>query len=157
MLALLSELPNATGTGLDLAEGAVTQAATNAKALGLDQRASFQLSDWDGALEADQQFDVVISNPPYIPGGMIERLTPEVKDFDPALALDGGEDGLEAYRTLGPIIDRRLAPDGIAAVEIGFDQGESVPACLSAAGLSTQAPLSDLAGHPRCVLIKSEK
>ncbi|MEM6902581.1 MAG: peptide chain release factor N(5)-glutamine methyltransferase [Pseudomonadota bacterium] len=155
LLSLLSELPQATGIGLDLASEAVDQASANAADLGMMDRAKFMVSDWDAALPEDERFDVVVSNPPYIPASMIERLTPEVKDYDPHLALDGGEDGLEAYRQLGPVLGRRLAALGIGAIEIGFDQGKSVPACLTEAGLITQTPLSDLAGHPRCVLVKT--
>ncbi len=157
LLALLNELPAATGIALDLSEDALIQAEENARHLGLDERVEFLLSDWDEALDEDEAFDIIVSNPPYIAGDVIEQLAPEVRDHDPELALDGGEDGLDAYRALAPVIRAHLADDGLAALEIGFDQGKSVPAIMTAAGLRADPPLTDLAQHPRCVLVRQPK
>ena len=97
-----------------------------------------------------------VSNPPYISRALIDQLSPEVRDHDPLPALDGGEDGLDAYRALAPVLQKHLAPHGLAALEIGFDQGISVPHLFNAAGLKADPPLADLAQNPRCVLVRQQ-
>jgi len=144
LLALLSEMPNAQGTGLDLAPLAVETAAGNAERLGLGKRASFMVSDWGAVLEPGRRFDVIISNPPYIADDVLASLAPEVREHDPYLALSGGADGLEAYRKLAPLLGAHLAENGLAALEIGYDQGESLPALMRENGLEADAPLADL-------------
>ena len=152
LLALLHELPNATGVGVDVSAAALAVAAENADALGLAPRASFRRGIWDDGL--DPGFDIVLSNPPYIPSGDIAGLQPEVASFEPRLALDGGSDGLDAYRRLGPAAMRLLVPGGLAAFEIGIGQGDSVRGIMAAAGLRHIATARDLAAVERCVLFR---
>ena len=149
LLAILSELPDATGIGTDLATGALATAARNAAGLGLSPRASFLCADWDAGVGG--AFDLVVCNPPYIPRAAIEDLEPEVAQWEPRLALDGGEDGLEAYRRLAPAIARRLAPGGGAFLEIGAGQERAVEAVMAASSLERFVRETDLAGIIRCL------
>ena len=152
LLALLHELPKATGLGIDASAGALAVAAENALALGLTARASFRQGDWDDGIAP--AFDIMLSNPPYIPSGEIESLQPEVAAFEPRLALDGGPDGLAPYRRLAPSAVRLLSPGGLAAFEVGSGQADSVAAIGEAAGLRHIATASDLGAVPRCVLLR---
>ncbi len=152
LLALLHELPNATGLGIDVSPAALQVAADNAKALGLADRTSFRHGDWDEGIAP--AFDVVVSNPPYIPSGDIATLQPEVAEHEPRLALDGGADGLAAYRRLAPAAARLLASGGLAAFEIGIGQCDSVIAIGHAAGLRHVATATDLGAVQRCVLFR---
>lgn len=151
LLALLSELPNAEGLGIDLSLAAVRIAAANAARLGLSARARFAVGDWGEGLS--EGWDVILSNPPYIPTEEIAALQPEVAEWEPRLALDGGVGGLEAYRRLAPEIARLLEGKGLAAVEIGFDQAEMVGRVCRRAGLSVLECVRDLAGRDRCLLL----
>lgn len=150
LLALLSELPNARGVGVDKSPGALAVARHNAEANGLGGRAEFILSDWGGALAG--RFDVIVSNPPYIPDQDINGLEPEVAAYEPRLALAGGPDGLDCYRVLIPHMARLRAPGGIAAVEVGMGQAASVASLFEASGLAVSAIERDLAGIERCVV-----
>ena len=152
LLSLLHELPNATGTGVDVSGAALAVAAENAGALGLARRASFQRGDWDDGIAPG--FDIVLSNPPYIPSGDIPGLQPEVASFEPQLALDGGSDGLDAYRRLAPATLRLLASGGLAAFEVGIGQGDSVRRIMAATGLRHIATARDLAAVERCLLFR---
>lgn len=149
LLALLSELPNATGVGVDLSTLAVEAAAGNADRNGLAARARFQTGDWAKGIE--ERFDIVVSNPPYIPSADIATLEPEVREHDPLRALDGGPDGLEPYRILAAELPRLLVPGGLVAFEVGQGQAEDVAALLGAQGLGDTAILCDLGGVKRCV------
>jgi release factor glutamine methyltransferase len=151
LLALLSELPNALGTGVDLSEGALQTARRNAAALGLGGRAQFLRGNWSDGLWG--HWDVILANPPYIPSDALQSLMPEVARYEPRLALDGGTDGLEAYRALGPQIARLLAPAGIAAVEVGAGQALAVAAIMRGAGLVLRALRHDLSGVDRCLVL----
>ena len=151
LLALLSELPNAEGVGVDLSERAARVARENAVALGLAGRAHFLVGDWDAALGA--RFDLVIANPPYVPEGEIGRLEPEVASFEPRLALAGGQDGLAGHRALAPRLPALLAPRGHALVELGQGQGDSVAEITAAAGLDSLSGRTDLAGIERCLVL----
>ncbi len=152
LLAVLHEFPEASGLGLDLAEGAVATARRNAKASGLGDRAGFAISDWDAAAEG--QFDLIVSNPPYIPRAEIEELQPEVRIHDPSLALDGGPDGLDAYRALADVAVRRLTPSGTMILELGQGQEADVAAIMAQAGLAVAGPARcDLAGIPRALVV----
>jgi release factor glutamine methyltransferase len=151
LLALLSEFRHARGVGIDLAPLAVATAGANAERNGLQRRANFQVGDWDYGLSG--RFDVVVSNPPYIPAGEIATLAPEVARHDPLLALDGGRDGLDAHRQLARILPRRLADGGIAVVEHGDDQGPAAEAIYTQAGLVLRKWHADLGGRRRCLVM----
>jgi len=150
LLALLHEWPTAQGIGLDRSEAAIQVAQMNADRLGLKARARFLVGDWVTAIGA--AFDVIVSNPPYIPRGDIPGLAPEVSRFDPSPALDGGADGLDPYRVLIPAASRLLVPGGILAVEVGHDQAAVVEALFEAAGFADHETRPDLAGIPRVVI-----
>ena len=150
LCALLSEFPAARGIGVDLSEGAANVARGNLHSLGLGERAEIRLGDWGAGL--DGPFDLIVANPPYVRRGEIAGLAREVRDHDPLLALDGGEDGLEAYRALLPEIARLLAPSsGWFFLEVGAGQAEAVEAIAAAAGLADLATFPDLAGVARVV------
>lgn len=150
LLALLAERPAAKGLGADVSEAALAVARDNAASLGLETRAAFLRTDWAAGL-ADASFDLVVSNPPYIPSSDIAGLEPEVRDHDPHLALDGGPDGLAPYRILADEIRRILKPVGVFAVEIGWDQAPAVKALFEAAGFADVKVVKDLAGRDRVV------
>jgi release factor glutamine methyltransferase len=150
LLALLSELPQAQGVGIDIDDAAREIASANAEALGLSARTAFRLGDW--ARDISAQFDVIISNPPYIESLAIDGLAPEVSKYDPRGALDGGPDGLAAYRALMPQAARCLKPGGLLALEIGAGQGAAVRALAVQAGLMDLGGAQDLAGIDRCLL-----
>jgi release factor glutamine methyltransferase len=150
LLALLSELPDAMGVGTDISTAALRTARANARNLGLARRAAFVACDYASALSG--AFDLIVSNPPYIRSGEINDLASEVRDHDPLGALDGGSDGLDAYRALIPQAVRLLAPCGGLALEVGHDQGADVEQLMAAAGLTLRGPpRTDLAGIPRAV------
>ena len=146
LLSVLANVPDANGIGLDLSDDAVRQAAANAATHGLSDRATFLTSDWDAALGSDIRFDMILTNPPYIPTGEAPDLAPEVRLFDPHLALFGGASGLDAYRRVMGIVAQRLTSGGICFVEIGQGQENDVTALAKAAGLVPDGQLSDLAG-----------
>jgi release factor glutamine methyltransferase len=149
LVAVLKERPSATGVGVDMSEAALKIAQKNANALGLADRVALRRGDWAEGL--DERFDVVLSNPPYIASNEIASLQPEVARFEPRLALDGGADGLDAYRTIIAALPRLLKPGGMFAFEVGFGQAGSVCALAAAAGFSPEAPARDLGGVPRVV------
>ena len=149
LLAILANAPTASGIGVDIQEAAAEMARQNAERLGLAARADFQVRSWDDGL--DGQFDLVISNPPYIPRSDIAGLMDEVRLYDPILALDGGDDGLDAWRALAPVIARRLYPHGVALVEIGQGQGDEVAGIFDHHGLRLTHQWPDLAGVTRCL------
>jgi len=149
LLAILANAPTASGIGVDIQEAAAEMARQNAERLGLAARADFQVRSWDDGL--DGQFDLVISNPPYIPRPDLGGLMDEVRLYDPILALDGGDDGLDAWRALAPVIARRLYPHGVALVEIGQGQGDEVAGIFDHHGLRLTHQWPDLAGVTRCL------
>jgi release factor glutamine methyltransferase len=150
LLALLSELADARGLGVDASAAALEVAAANASALGLSDRARFRLGDWGRGLR--QRFDLIVANPPYIRADEIGGLEPEVARFEPVLALSGGADGLECYRALAADIRSVMAPGARIAVEIGEGQGDGVAAILGAQGLDVTDRRADLSGIPRCLV-----
>jgi release factor glutamine methyltransferase len=150
LLAILAERPAAKGLGVDISEAAIAVARDNAANLGLIDRASFLRSDWTTGLP-DAGFELVVSNPPYIRSGEIETLDPEVKAHEPILALDGGPDGLDAYRRLAPEILRVLKPRGVFVVETGWDQAGDVLALFQAAGGQGLRIVRDLGDRERVV------
>lgn len=150
LLALLSELPNAVGFGTDISMAALATARGNAAQLGLADRADFIACDY--ATDLSGPFDLIVSNPPYIRSADIAGLATEVRNFDPLAALDGGHDGLDAYRALIPQAARLLAPLGVLVVEVGQGQHDDVRALMTAAGLTPEGRAkADLAGIHRAV------
>ncbi|MFN3624635.1 MAG: peptide chain release factor N(5)-glutamine methyltransferase [Hyphomicrobium sp.] len=154
LLTLLAELPRARGLGTDISPEALATAAANAKALGVADKATFELRDvLDGVAGP---FDLVVSNPPYIPSGEIAGLQREVRDYDPRAALDGGADGLDIYRRIAAGLDQVLA--GWVVLEVGAGQAGAVADLLQQAFVKTRkAELSrhsDLGGHTRCVALR---
>ncbi len=154
LVALLREFPAAAGVGLDIAEAAVRTAARNAAALGCTDRAFFLVGDWGAALS--RRFDVIIANPPYIARAALPLLPREVACHDPLRALDGGEDGLEAYRRIAEDVPTLLAPGGIFVTEIGVGQASKVAEILEANGLAVDGIEKDLAGFARCLIASAD-
>jgi release factor glutamine methyltransferase len=153
LLALLHEWPNATGLGTDIDPHAIETAETNAQALGLASRAQFRLADFSENL--GESFDLVVSNPPYIPTRDIAALEREVRDHDPMRALDGGADGLDAYRAIARQAPRLLRADGVLIVELGIGQAADVTAILTGAGgLECVAIRPDLSGVARALTVR---
>lgn len=155
LLALLHERPDATGLGIDKSAKALAVAKQNADAQGLAGRAAFRLGDWARGL--DGAFDMIISNPPYIPEDAIHALAPEVAKYEPHLALSGGTDGLRCYREMAPDLMRLLVPGGAIVLEVGDGQADAVAAILARHGLAERALRKDLAGRTRCILAKTKK
>ena len=150
LLALLSELPEACGVGTDISVAALRTASRNAVDLGLAGRAGFVACDYAAALSG--KLDLIVSNPPYIRSADIAGLSIEVREHDPLLALDGGMDGLDAYRALIPQAARLLAPGGALVVEAGHGQSGEIQGLIDAAGLTCERPPKvDLAGIRRAV------
>ncbi len=153
LLALLSELPQATGLGVDLSPGALTLAVINAGRLGLAGRARFERRSWGAGLQG--VFDLIVGNPPYVGAADLAGLAPEVRDFEPRLALIAGPDGLDAYRALIPDCVRLLAEGGRIALEIGQGQGDAVAELVARAGLTGVERRPDLAGIERCLVARA--
>ncbi len=157
LLAVLSELPSARGLGVDLSTDALTTAAANAVRLGLGDRARFLRFDWRYDAPAalpPERYDLILSNPPYIPDGDIAGLEPEVARFDPRTALAGGADGLDAYRILSRILPSLLAPFGTALFEVGAGQAGAVMRLMQSAGLEDVSTCHDLGGIERCIIAR---
>ncbi|MSO91773.1 MAG: peptide chain release factor N(5)-glutamine methyltransferase [Rhodospirillales bacterium] len=150
LLALLHEMPSARGIGVDISDSALGVARANSESLGLAERSRFVNCHWGEGL--DQRFDVIVSNPPYIPTCEIENLSPDVAKFEPRLALDGGADGLERFREIIPRLGCMLNAGGFVAFEVGLGQADPVCAMLSSVGMQDVVRKTDLAGVPRCVI-----
>jgi release factor glutamine methyltransferase len=150
LLALLSELPQASGLGVDLSAAALEVAGRNAERLALAGRAEFVRGSWGAALAGG--FDLIVSNPPYVAAGEFAGLAPEVRAYEPALALAAGADGLAAYRALAPDCARLLARGGSLYLEIGQGQGNRVAEILQRYGLHVVERRADLAGIERCLV-----
>lgn len=153
LLSLLTERPNATGVGVDLSSDALGVAVANAERLDLASRAWFLRGDWSATIRAE--FDIVICNPPYVATADIVELEPEVVKFEPLLALDGGTDGLAAYRRLLPNVKNLLSKSGIGVVEIGVGQKDAVSRIIEDSGLVVLEVRPDLAGIDRCLIFGS--
>ena len=147
LVALLNELPNATGIGTDISRAALEAAQINLAQFGFESRSSLIACDMAAGVEG--QFDLVVSNPPYIARGEIASLAPEVRDYDPMMALDGGDDGLTAYRSISADAKRILAQGGRLFVEMGAGQEPAVRELFTKAGLVVGIARNDLAGTPR--------
>jgi release factor glutamine methyltransferase len=150
LIAALSEFPQASGIGIDLSEDALATAGGNAARNGLAGRAEFRRGDWTEGLS--ERFDLILSNPPYIASADIAGLDAGVREHDPHLALDGGVDGLAAYRALAAAVPERLAPEGRLVLEIGAGQEADVVALMAGAALRHLASHRDLGGHNRALV-----
>lgn len=149
LLTLLQAWPQATGVGVDISADALRVARKNAAALALSARAEWLQSDF--LVDMAGRFDLVVSNPPYIPTSHIPALDPEVSRYDPQLALDGGHDGLSAYRSIVPALPAVLAEGGIALLEIDPALEAPVRGLLASAGLDVRAVHPDLTGSARVI------
>jgi len=149
LLALLSELPNAFGIGTDISTAALEVARANAKRNRLAARCAFVACNIAEGLQ--DRFDIIVSNPPYVARGDIATLMPEVRDYDPVLALDGGSDGLDGYRAIAMQARRLLAPGGRLIVELGMGQKPPVRTLFTKAGMAVGIARNDLAGIPRAL------
>jgi len=151
LLAFLSERPKATGIGVDISPAALAWAERNADDLGLAARARFVNDDWGRSL--DSAFDVVFANPPYVRTGDIPNLAPDVSAHEPAIALDGGQDGLHSYRAIAAVVLPRLSSQGRLFLEIGQGQAEAVREVFGSKGFVTQGTVNDLARIDRCLMM----
>jgi len=152
LIAALTEFPQATGVGLDNSTEALRWARKNVEKHCLFDRVTLRHQDWTN--EMPDQFDVILSNPPYIRHRDVMALAPEVARYEPPSALDGGGDGLAAFRSLAPRIAQALKPDGVALLEVGADQYEDVRDVLQNSGLKVERIVKDLAGIGRCVVAR---
>jgi release factor glutamine methyltransferase len=153
LLAALSEYKQAWGLGVDRNPDAAALAGRNARRNGLAPRSAILCADWASALAAGMGFDLVLSNPPYIEAAAIAGLMPEVARHEPRSALDGGTDGLDAHRAILAALPRLLAPAGVAVLELGLGQPQSVAAIAQAAGLAIRALHADLGGTERALVL----
>jgi release factor glutamine methyltransferase len=151
LLAALLEFPQAFGVGLDISEPAAALARRNAAALGLGHRSTVLVADWAAPINA--KFDLILSNPPYIPAPDLPSLMQDVQNYEPRAALDGGPDGLTCYKTIIAALPALLAPAGAAVLELGIGQSAEVAAIAQNAGFSTQTR-ADLANIPRALVIR---
>ena len=150
LLSCLTDMKAATGLGVDISQAALAVAETNAQKLGLGSRAAFQQADWCEGVEG--LFDLIVSNPPYIAAGEMAGLAPEVRDWEPRLALTPGDDGLAAYRRIAAEAPSRLSPGGRLMVEIGPTQATAVGAMFAAQGLDRIEVLTDFDQRDRVVV-----
>ncbi len=155
LAALLSIYPAAWGLGVDRNPATALVASRNLSALGMARRAAVIVGDWGASVS--NKFNLVVSNPPYIPTAQIETLQPEVSQFDPRMALDGGPDGLDAYRRIALAMPNLLRPDGRAVIEFGDGQSEKVSELAAQHGLHVRKVRADLAGRPRCLVCSLTK
>ena len=153
-ISLLAELPGANAVAVDLAQEAIDVAQRNAERHGVSGRIAFRRGSWFEPLKPGERFDLIVSNPPYIETAEIGRLDIEVREHDPLLALDGGPDGLAAYRSIAQSAQRFLVPGGMLVVEIGWQQAEPVSDLFAAEGLGDIEVRRDLAGHDRVVMAR---
>jgi release factor glutamine methyltransferase len=152
LVTILCEIGSAMGTGTDNSPAALAVACDNARRLGVGERATFMVADWLAGI--DGRFDLIVSNPPYIRRGSIARLEIDVRDHDPLEALDGGPDGLDAYRRIAAGAASVLAPGGALVLEIGSDQAGQVTGIFGEHGYSCEKVARDLAGRDRVVVLK---
>jgi len=150
LIAVLVERAGATGIGVDLSEAALGWADKNAVTLGVAQRCRLESADWEPA--GAGSFDVILANPPYLTTAEFAQSEPEIREWEPRSALVAGEDGLDAIRSLAPVLGRRLALGGQAFVELGQGQGPAAAEILARSGLEVLAIIPDLSGVPRCLI-----
>jgi len=152
LIALLAELPDATGIAVDISDEALETAAVNAELNGVADRFSVLKSDWFA--DVGGRFDAIVSNPPYIPTSDIADLDMDVRGFDPKRALDGGADGLDCYRIIATRAGEHLADGGRIGCEIGHDQNDAVVAIFEQSGFVRQAARKDLGGNDRVLIFR---
>lgn len=155
IISILLEAPHAEGIGADLSEAALKIAQDNAHKLGAADRLTLIWSNWFEDITG--KFDLIVSNPPYIARGDLPGLMPEVRLYDPKVSLDGGEDGLDAYREILSRAPEFLRPDGQIIFEIGYDQARDVTELARAAGFERIAVDRDLSGHDRVIRLRSRE
>lgn len=148
-ITLLAERPEASGVATDVSPAALAVAQENAERLGVAQRLSLRQGSWFEPVT--ERFDIILSNPPYIPAGEIAGLGPDVRNFDPVLALSGGTDGLDPYRVIASSAAAHLAADGHVLVEIGAGQADDIAAIFARQGFRPVGRYRDLGGHERCL------
>jgi release factor glutamine methyltransferase len=153
LFAVLHARPRAFGLGVELSSEALAYALRNRRALELEQRCGLIQGSWLAAVAG--RFDLVLANPPYIPAGEIDALMTDVRDFEPRLALDGGDDGLAPHRVILAGLADRLAPGGLALLEIGHEQGPAALEAAAAAGFAGARLLRDLGGRDRCLAVSA--
>jgi release factor glutamine methyltransferase len=153
-IAVAAKCPAAVVHALDVSPAALAVARANAARHGLDGRVHFFQGDGFGALPAGVRFDLTVANPPYIPTAEIATLQPEVRDFDPRLALDGGPDGLDCVRRLAAEGGAFLQPAGRLMMEFGDGQGRAVEAVFAARGWGTEPLVADLSGRDRFLIAR---
>ena len=151
LLSLLNYSNRSVGVGTDLSEKAIEVARRNAQKLGLTDRSDWRCGDLFEAVRPDERFDIIVSNPPYIQSATIGELAPEVKEHEPRMALDGGEDGLCFYRRIIPEAVGHLVTGGMLFLEIGYDQAEAVCALMREAGYYDVRTIKDYGGNDRIV------
>lgn len=153
LISLLHEWPNATGVGIDISPGALNVAKENAGRNGVETRAEFRVGSWFEPLKGDEKFDLIVSNPPYIEESDIENLAVEVRNHDPILALSGGIDGLDAYKSIIPNLKKHLFPGGRVFLEMGFSQMFHVKRLVDESNATLIREHLDLAGISRVIEI----
>ncbi len=154
LLSLLKERSNCKGTGVDASKEALDIAKENMQNLHLTSQATFLYKSWTDENFVTETFDMIVSNPPYIPTKEIEMLEKDVKDYDPLSALDGGEDGLECYRQIAKVTPLILKPNGYILLEVGYNQAKAVADIFMAHGLTLAKVIPDLSNINRCVILK---
>ena len=157
MLSLLKENEQATGVGVDISAAALNVAQQNAQQLGVNNRVSWLNTSWfeeNFINQFSHPFELIVSNPPYIPASDIAELEAEVKDHDPLAALSGGRDGLTSYRRLSEVAPLLLAEEGTILLECGINQAQQVAEMFVANGLTLIEIVADLQGIDRCIILK---
>lgn len=153
LISLLNEFINACGVGVDISADAVKTASLNSKNIGVHNRINLINASWDNLVLSDN-FDIVVSNPPYIETSEILELEPEVKDYDPVIALDGGHDGMDCYRQITALLPKILKKGGWVFFEIGYNQAQDVKDVLAKGGFFVVETVKDLTGCDRCVVAR---
>ena len=151
LVSLLSEYPNSRGLGIDSSEAALGWARRNVLKRGMMDRTQLRVGSWE---DVEGTFDLIVSNPPYIPTSEISALPRDIRDHEPKAALDGGPDGVDAYRSIASVLTRALRPGAMAFLEIGAGQHQLVSEIMTAAGLKVVRLALDLAGIRRCVVLR---
>ncbi len=160
VLSILSQCPNLSATAVDISAKALKIAKMNAEKLNLSERCKFVNASWfdtDFSTKTEPEYNVIISNPPYIPTEDIKSLEPEVKNFDPILALDGGSDGLDSYKQIAKVAKEKISPNGYVIIEAGINQEQDIINIFTNQGLLHVTSINDLNTIPRCIVFKSQK